>query len=148
MKLVADTNVLVSGFLQPRGPSGQIVRAIAQGAIRLFFDARILEEYREVLLRPKFTFRPADVASFLDQVRSLGTPVAASPLSIQLLDPDDTPFLEVALSARATYLVTGNRRHFPESPLEILKIVTPREFLEQGYPSHPSAATSRSASLP
>jgi len=148
MNIVVDTNVLVSGFLQPRGPSGQIVRAIAHGSIQLFFDARILEEYREVLLRPKFSFRPADVESFLDQVRTLGTPVAAPPLSVPLPDPDDAPFLEVATTAGAPYLVTGNRRHFPAGPLGSLKIVTPREFLEQGYPSHPPEATSRSASLP
>ena len=58
MLLVVDTNVLVSGLLQARGPSGQIVRGLANGALNLAFDARILIEYQEVLRRPKFRFDP------------------------------------------------------------------------------------------
>lgn len=58
MKVVLDTNVLVSGLLQPFGLSGQIVSLVASGELVLCHDARILAEYREVLLREKFRFDP------------------------------------------------------------------------------------------
>ncbi|HKI01222.1 MAG TPA: putative toxin-antitoxin system toxin component, PIN family [Thermoanaerobaculia bacterium] len=54
MKIVLDTNILVSGLLQPFGPSGQIVRLVAAGELVLCHDSRILAEYWEVLLRKKF----------------------------------------------------------------------------------------------
>ena len=128
MRVVLDTNVLVSGLLQPRGPSGTIVRGVLRGKICLFYDARILNEYREVLRRPKFRFRPSEIEAFLDQLQSVGVPVAASAISLQLPDPDDAPFLEVAVSGGAPYLVTGNRRHFP-GHIGPLKVVSPRDFL-------------------
>ena len=56
MKIVLDTNVLVSGLLTPFGPSGKIVRMVSAGRLILQIDARILSEYQEVLHRPKFKF--------------------------------------------------------------------------------------------
>jgi hypothetical protein len=63
MKIVLDTNVLVSGLLTPYGSSGKIVRMIFSGDLTLILDARILSEYRDVLVRPKFGFNKDDVAS-------------------------------------------------------------------------------------
>ena len=56
MKIVLDTNVLVSGLLTPFGPCGEIVRMVSAGKLILYIDARILSEYNEVLQRPKFKF--------------------------------------------------------------------------------------------
>ena len=56
MKVVIDTNVIVSGLLTPFGNSAEIVRMITSGKLNLCFDARILTEYEEVLKRPKFKF--------------------------------------------------------------------------------------------
>ncbi len=61
MKIVLDTNVLVSGLIQPFGPSGQIVRMVAAGDLVLCHDPRVLAEYQEVLLRKKFGFDPERV---------------------------------------------------------------------------------------
>jgi putative PIN family toxin of toxin-antitoxin system len=56
MNIVFDTNVLVAGLLSPFGPCGEIVRMVSSGEITLSFDARIMTEYEEVLVRPKFKF--------------------------------------------------------------------------------------------
>lgn len=56
VKVVVDTNGLVAGLLSAFGPAGEIVRMIASSALSLCFDARILAEYGDVLLRPKFVF--------------------------------------------------------------------------------------------
>ncbi len=93
MRIVLDTNVLVSGLLQALGPSGRIVRLVAAGVLTLCYDPRILAEYREVLLRERFGLDPDRVATLLEQIRADGTPVAAEPLAARLPDPDDEPFL-------------------------------------------------------
>ena len=61
MKIVLDTNVLVSGLLNPYGPPGRIVQMVAAGALQLCFDARIICEYRDVLVRPVFGFQAEHV---------------------------------------------------------------------------------------
>jgi uncharacterized protein len=130
MRIVLDTNVLVSGLLNPYGAPGQIVGLVAAGELSLYFDARIFSEYRNVLLRPAFDFRIEHVEALLEQIRSGGTSVAACPLSHRLPDHDDEPFLEVAISAAAEYLVTGNPRHYPVRSRGPIAVVSPAEFLE------------------
>ena len=128
--LVLDTNVLVSGLLTPHSPAAMLVRLTAQGSIRLAFDERILAEYREVLTRPKFGFGVEQVGNFLAQIEEEGLKIAAQPLGAALPDPDDLPFLEVALSAGVDYLVTGNVKHYPPRERRGIRVISPRECLE------------------
>jgi putative PIN family toxin of toxin-antitoxin system len=130
MKIALDTNVLVSGLLQPFGPSGQIVRLVASGELVLCHDARILAEYREVLFRQKFRFDPERVEALLEEIRAGGIPVAAGPLAVRLPDPDDEPFLEVALAGGAQCLVTGNIKHYPAEARQGAEVLSPRSFIE------------------
>jgi len=111
--IVLDTNVLVSGLLEGRGSSGRIVRMVASGAIRLAHDRRILEEYREVLSRPRFGIRAEEVEAIMEVIEKDGYPAAAAPLALKLPDPDDAMFMEVAAAVKAEALVTGNLRHYP-----------------------------------
>lgn len=129
MKIVLDTNVLVSGLLSPFGPPGEIVRMVSSGALELCFDARILFEYREVLKRPRFKIDLDDMEVLLEQIEARGHPVAASPLLRGLPDEDDEPFLEVAIAGATECLVTGNPRHFPKNRRQGIVVVTPCEFL-------------------
>jgi putative PIN family toxin of toxin-antitoxin system len=130
MRIVLDTNVLVSGLLQPFGPSGQIVRLVASGEFALCHDPRILAEYREVLLRKKFRFDPERVSALLEEIIAGGIPVAARPLAIRLPDPDDEPFLEVALAGEVQCLVTGNAKHYPAEARHGVEVLPPRVFIE------------------
>jgi putative PIN family toxin of toxin-antitoxin system len=130
MKVVLDTNVLVSGLLQPFGPSGQIVRLAASGELILCHDARILAEYQEVLLRDKFSFDPERVEALLEQIKADGIPVTARPLAIRLPDPDDEAFLEIALAGEAQCLVTGNAKHYPAEARQEIEVLSPRSFIE------------------
>ena len=130
MKIVLDTNVLVSGLLQPYGPSGQIVRLVASGELVLCYDPRVLAEYREVLLRKKFSFDPERIDALLEEIRASGIPVAARPLAVRLSDPDDEPFLEIAQSGGAQCLVTGNLKHYPAEARQGVEVHSPRSFIE------------------
>ena len=130
MRIVLDTNVLVSGLLSPFGPPGEIVRLITTGTVRVCYDARILGEYRQVLQRPGFSFSQVQVETVLAQLEADGDLVTARPLPERLPDPDDEVFLAVALAGQAYCLVTGNLRHYPEPRRQGVQVLSPRAFLE------------------
>ncbi len=131
MRIVLDTNVLVSGLLTPFGAPAQIVRMVASGHLVLCHDARVLVEYEDVLRRPKFDFAEEAVVALLDQIRDEGTSMAGVPLPEALPDPDDEAFLEVALESGAEALVTGNLKHYPSESRQGMSVVSPREFLDR-----------------
>lgn len=129
MKVVVDTNILVSGLLKPLGASGQIVRWIADGRLIPCYDERTLAEYQDVLRRPKFDFPAADVRDLLAQIQAGGEAAISQPLAERLPDPDDEMFLEVAQAAGCEYLITGNGRHFPDGIYGTTKIIAPAAFV-------------------
>lgn len=137
MKVVVDTNVMVSGLLAPYGPAGEIVRMVSGGYLSLCYDARILAEYAEVLIRPKFPFERHLVEDLLAQVRDGGSVVAAAPLRLHLPDPDDEMFLQVALAGGAECLITGNLKHYPPAKRQDVTVVTPTEFLQHHWNPQP-----------
>ncbi|HBC88167.1 MAG TPA: putative toxin-antitoxin system toxin component, PIN family [Lentisphaeria bacterium] len=130
MKIVLDTNVLVSGLLTPFGTSGNIVRMLTSGKITLCLDARILLEYDEVLHRPHFGIDPQKTVIVLEHIRHTGQVYAAVPLDSNLPDIDDNPFLEIAISSGAECLITGNLKHFPKELCGNVHICSPGQFLD------------------
>lgn len=130
IRIVLDTNVLVSGMINAHGAPGRIIDLIREGLVELVVDDQILAEYAEVLNRPKFHayFHASDVRDilvFLDH----NTHYTISTIQVaDLPDPDDAPFLEVALTA-AVPLVTGNKSHFPVQYCSRTRILSPAEFL-------------------
>ena len=128
--VVLDTNVLVSGVLSAAGPPGRIVEAVIAGERSPVFDSTILEEYRDVLLRPELSLSPSRVAELVDAIEGCGTHLTVPPWPGELPDPDDAPFLAVASAARCV-LVTGNLRHFPKSARAGVTVMSPREFLDE-----------------
>ncbi|MFH1505098.1 MAG: putative toxin-antitoxin system toxin component, PIN family [Candidatus Omnitrophota bacterium] len=130
MKVVLDTNVLVSGLLCSFGAPGEIVRMAASGTLRLCYDARILFEYQDVLSRPKFSFDQTHVGYLLDQIETDGEVAAVEPLTKRLPDSDDEPFLEAALGGKARCLITGNLKDYPLKKRQGMLVVSPVEFLE------------------
>lgn len=132
MRIVLDTNVLVSGTLSPHGPPGRIVDLAVRGDLHLLYDDRILAEYREVLGRPKFALNLEDVAQVLGQLERTGEAVSASPLQVSLQDEDDLSFLEVAAAGAADALVTGNAGDFkPVRGSHDVRVISPRELLDE-----------------
>ena len=133
MRIVLDTHVLVAGLLYVRRPPGRVLDLVLGGLVVLLWDDRLLMEYAEVLARPKFAFAKADVHALLDYLRLAGEFTVAQPLDlprqIKALDPQDLPFAEVAVVARADALVTGNARHFAFLPRFGMQAVTPASFL-------------------
>ena len=130
MRVVVDTNVLVFGLLTPFGPPGTIVRLIVAGRLNLCYDARIVAEYTDVLRRPSIPFAPDEIAALTAQIEATGVLSSPTPLAERLPDPDDEPFLEVAIAEEAEFLVTGNGGHFPPDCRCGVRVVSPREFID------------------
>lgn len=131
MRIVLDTNVLVSGLLSPHGPPARIVELVAAGALRLCHDSRIIAEYSEVLAQPRFRFDQELVADLLSQIEADRDLVVAMVLPMVLLDADDMMFVEVAVTGRAGWIVTGNQRHFAAARGLGAQAISPRGLLDR-----------------
>lgn len=132
MRVVVDTNVVVSALLTPHGPASVVVGLALARAIQPLTDGRMSDEYEDVLRRSEFGFSPADVVAFLDRWSQVAKPVTAAPIPGGLTgmpDPDDAVFLEVAYSGRADALITSNLRHYPERFRHGIAVVTPMVFV-------------------
>lgn len=128
---VLDTNVLVSGLLNPSGPPGRLLDSILNGHLILALDDRIFAEYSAVLKRPKFKFSSSEIRDFLAYLGQQHW-INAHPVSVKgLPDPFDLPFAEVALSLEEPVLVTGNIKHFPKNKLKGLTVLNPQQGWER-----------------
>lgn len=126
---VIDTNVIVSAMLKWDSIPGAILTFAFNKTIVPVWNEAILQEYQTVLSRPKFHFTEKIIEDVLEELKKNGICVNASLLDIELPDLKDKVFYEVTMENRkeaATYLVTGNIKHFPVKPF----IVTPREMIE------------------
>ena len=114
MNIVLDTNVLVSALWSADSKPAAILNQILSGRFRVCYDHRILEEYYNVLRRPKFGFSQWEVSWLLDFIRANGISVIPQPLSdVPFADESDRKFLEVAKFCFAP-LITGNMKHYPQ----------------------------------
>lgn len=130
IRAVIDTNVGVSGLLSPAGNEALILLAVHQGLVRPCFSEEILEEHAGVLARPKFAFPADEIAAVLAMFRQQGELVVPQASASVSVDPGDTKFLQCAETAQADYLVTGNKRHFPEASYGVTRVVRAGELLD------------------
>ncbi len=130
IRVVIDTNVLISALLQPQGLPAQVLLATIAGPnARLCVSGEVYAEYEEVIRRPRLKRSESEIADALRAIREVGIWLKPSHKVRACIDPDDDVFLECAQAARAHYLVTGNVRHFPTKWADTL-IVTPHQFLD------------------
>jgi uncharacterized protein len=128
LRLVIDTNVLVSAAIKPAGLQRTVLLLAPAKPARLYVSAPILEEYRDVLARPELRIRKGLRSQLLQLIRNCSHLVAPARRLEITRDPDDNIFLECADAARADYLVTGNQQHFPKF-WKTTKVITAREFI-------------------
>jgi putative PIN family toxin of toxin-antitoxin system len=129
-RVVIDTNVLISALLTETGSEATVISLVRSGQIEWFVSEAILAEYDEVIQRPKFSaIRPDRIKSL---IRTLNKAVVVVPIVKSDISPDepDNRFLECAEAAKADFLVTGNKKHFPDL-YEGTSIVNAREFLQR-----------------
>ena len=129
MKIVLDTNVLVSGMMTKGGTCATILDLLSDDRFVAALDGRMMNEYRRVCAEPRLHLDAEAVRDFLHFLNGCAENVTAMPLDADLPDPADLPFLEVAEEAHAV-LVTGNKKHFPQTVVGAVQVVSPREFLD------------------
>jgi putative PIN family toxin of toxin-antitoxin system len=129
VRIVLDTNVLVSALWKPQGPPGVLVRGLADGRLQPVLSPVILAEYHEVLARRRFNFDQKRVSQILSFIQLIGVVVQGASSGRRLPDTTDLPFLDAALEAGAAYIVTGNFKDFPAEECVPVKPVGPAKFL-------------------
>jgi putative PIN family toxin of toxin-antitoxin system len=130
MKVVIDCNILISAGLKDGICRSLVLKVLNNDQI--FFSEEIATEYNEVMLRPHF--KPIkEIQKIIYNILSVGILVTPLPCPYKLPDPDDEIYLTTALTAKTNLLLTGNKKHFPLDQYEDVKIINPRQFIDQFY---------------
>ncbi len=135
MRVVADTNTVVSGLLWHGNPR-RVLEAARAGALQLYTSAALLAEIEEVLQRPKFAKRLslAGVASHTLVIGYAGLAWLIEPTVIEpvvIADPDDDVVLACAIAARAEAIVSGDNHLLDLKQYEGVPIFTAAQLMAQ-----------------
>ena len=134
MKVLLDTNALVSSLLQPLGPSGQIVARWRARDFRLVVSPDTLTELADVLHRShiitKHPIREHDIQNFLRLLRARAQ-VAPGVRVLDIIpdDPKDNHVVAAAVETYCDYIVSGDHHLLDLHEFQGVKILSPREFL-------------------
>lgn len=126
---VIDTNVIVSALLAKTvdTPPAQVLVHLLNGDFVPVFSGDIILEYLQVLKRKhKYVFEDVYVEELVWAIKQRGMEMTPTGIHEGVKDEKDYVFYEVAMAREDTYLVTGNLKHFPQSPI----VVSPKEFLK------------------
>ena len=134
MKVVLDTNVLVSGIFFS-GPPAAILKAWSRGKIRLLVSPEILDEYRRVSEELSGKFPDVDIQPILDLivVHSEVCDPPSLPLPV-CEDPSDDKFLSVVIETRTKIIVSGDKHLLRVSGYQGISVLTPRQFVVRYLP--------------
>lgn len=129
MKIVFDSNVLISGFLTATGPA-QHVLSRSLKSHEVILSEYLLHEYEEKLIK-KLRFAPdlvKDSVSFLKRRTLLINSAAAAPAAFN--DKKDLPILGLLQASRAHYFITGDKRLLAMKKFGSTLFLSPREAME------------------
>jgi uncharacterized protein len=129
MRVVIDTNVLISGLFWDSGPPRKIIQAWLSGKVSVIASQEIVDEYRGSTARLSER-RKVNVAKLLEQLLIQVHYVSPARLPSQVCrDSEDDIFIAVAFSGRAKYLVSGDAEVLRVRRFRRVKIVSPASFL-------------------
>ena len=134
MRLILDTNVLVSALIQRSYPYYVVDRVFADRNIELCLSDKLFAEYVNVLNRDKFSRFPdfhAKAQIILADVDTVATRFSPTVVVDVISDQADNRLLELAETCQADYLVTGNTNDFTMPEYKGTKIISPKELFER-----------------
>lgn len=129
-RVVVDTGVVVSAVLLPRSvPRQAFDLALSRG--RLLVSADTVAELDEVLRRAKFNkYVPEEKRlEFLAALVREAEVIDVKEVVTECRDPDDNKFLELAVSGKATHIITGDDDLLALHPFRGILILAPQDFL-------------------
>ena len=137
MRIVLDTNVLVSAILSPRSASAQIILLVLDGVLNLAISNDILEEVYRVLRYPKLVrlmkkngVTPREVESVIERLSTIAV-VTPGELTLDVIqdDPSDNKILACAIESEADFIISGDRHLADLKEYQGIAIVNPATFL-------------------
>ena len=140
MRLVLDTNVLVSGLLYPGGPPSRLVKAWRAGAFDLVISDFVIDELTRIWahLASRLNASPNDLADFIDtigvraELLRIDAAMLAQASTAGLRDPDDLPVLALLIGSGADYLITGDKDLLALAGA--YPILSPADFVDRFVP--------------
>ncbi len=132
MRLIIDTNILISGLLSERSLPAHLIVLWREGKFDLLTSFEQLDEFMRVTRYPKIRERlsPALAGRLIGELRDVAVLLPKLPIVTASEDPDDNYLLATALAGAADFLVTGDKRDLLLLKIfEGTKIVTVRDFL-------------------
>jgi len=134
MKVVLDTNIVVSSYLAPTGPTARVLALWRSGAFDLLVSGPILQEYERILAVERIArlhgMAAAEIAEVIDGFREFAT-VAEPRELLQVVegDPDDDKFFECAVTGDAAYIVSRDERVLAVREFRGIRVLSPEAFL-------------------
>ncbi|MFC1859371.1 putative toxin-antitoxin system toxin component, PIN family [Thermodesulfobacteriota bacterium] len=131
MKVVLDTNVLVSGVFFS-GPPYQILKAWKNQKFRMVISLEILDEYDRVGEELVDQFPEVDLNPVLELITTKAELIKAAPLDEAVCDdPDDDKFFACAIAGGANLIISGDKHLLKKSGYRGVEVVRPRQFVEK-----------------
>ncbi len=131
MKVVCDTNVLVSGILFG-GHARTILELISRGMLTNFLSLDILRELEDVLARPKFGLQPRQLLGIVALLNDSCEIVEPSRrIHAVADDPDDNRVLEAAKAADAEFIISGDNHLLDLRDWEGIQVLSPGDFVRK-----------------
>ena len=135
IKVVLDTNVVVSAYLVPTGKPAEILSLARKGKIHIFLSREILDEIQQTLLSPKLRKihknTPEQISLFIRAFSKAATVTPGiKPVDFIEDDPDDNKILTCALEGRVDYIVSGDHHLTDLQSFQGISIVNPQMFLQ------------------
>lgn len=112
MRLVIDTNIIVSALLSPDGTAFRFLSDVLDNKHEVIINEEIFREYDDVLHRERFGFDEEVISYILDWFRDNAIWIEVTKSQIPMLDEKDRIFYDAAKCTKSK-LVTGNNRHYP-----------------------------------
>lgn len=128
MRAVIDTNIFLAGLLNADGGAAKITRAFQNGEFELIITHEVFDEYVRVIHLFDNDVPAHKSEELLELVFAKADKVRPATARGLCSDPDDEKFLSAALGGHADFIVTKNKKHFPNDATSV-KIVNVREFL-------------------
>ena len=133
-RIVLDTNILVSALIGNSYPKQILFEYVLENKFVICVSEVILDEYKDVSNRPKFNKFSNFVKkanNLLDSIEKIAEYYQPIITINRISDDADNRFLELALTAKAQYIITGNFTDFDFAEYEDVKIVSPKYFYEE-----------------
>lgn len=132
MKVVLDTNVIVSGFLSPTSYTALILQQWAQNTktFDILVSQAILDEYERMLAYPHLHIIPDEQQRFLTLLKKVASLVTPTQEITVVRDPSDNKFIECAVAGRAAYIVSSDPDLLELKEYQGIQILSPEQFLE------------------